>query len=620
MVNPLFDLKRRRPAFFAGLLFLSQFLPSPAAAAIELGMNACSPATGTCPLIDLINRMVQENIGIYVNFRTSVFPTLCGTGADDNAKLANYYDSGGASIKALIDYARGKGLEIAYGLDFQPQRTAVVGDVTTFDDGVCSGASGGAPLIPLADRRLGSANANQILIKEALKKEVEYIASEIRPKYLAFGIELDSYLRDATSGELTELWAAFDEIKTAAKAAAAAAGNPEMLFFAYFQYENVENNNLWPLVTANKDKSDLYVFSSYPTIRSPLTAAFPAGTGGSFPADYYDSIIDHMGTGKSVAFFELGQPHANTTNNPYSIAGDGPADQNAWMTAFFQSIDGMDVRFINYISAYDTMFSLVYNGNNFFDKMGLRSDADVAYPAWTTFVEQAPKAIQTVQPSSDATLLLSAPSGPIRLDIPAHSFSTAVTITLQSTSPNSTNASFANPVAGLGIAALVTLDPAGQPNRPLTITIGYQDSNVTNVNENHLLIARFDDSRSAWVPLVSAPDPANNRVSADIDHLSVFQLMVTVPAGSLSDIKAFPNPFRPSKGHTAITFTGLPSGVRVRIHTLLGERVREIRANDAGLASWDGKNSSGEDVASGIYFALVEGAGGKKTIKVAVQR
>jgi hypothetical protein len=65
----------------------------------------------------------------------------------------------------------------------------------------------------------------------------------------------------------------------------------------------------------------------------------------------------------------------------------------------------------------------------------------------------------------------------------------------------------------------------------------------------------------------------------------------------------YPNPFNPE---TAIRFS-LPftCDASIAIYNILGERVRIFeRSYPAGThtLTWDGKNSSGEDVASGIYF------------------
>lgn len=82
---------------------------------------------------------------------------------------------------------------------------------------------------------------------------------------------------------------------------------------------------------------------------------------------------------------------------------------------------------------------------------------------------------------------------------------------------------------------------------------------------------------------------------------------------------AYPNPFRPGKGHTAMSIDNLPETGTLKLFTLKGELVREIPVV-AGSASWDVKNTAGESVTSGVYFGVVDGQDSDKTFKVVIQR
>lgn len=82
---------------------------------------------------------------------------------------------------------------------------------------------------------------------------------------------------------------------------------------------------------------------------------------------------------------------------------------------------------------------------------------------------------------------------------------------------------------------------------------------------------------------------------------------------------AYPNPFRPGKGHTAMSIDNLPETGTLKLFTLKGELVREIPVA-AGSASWDVKNTAGETVSSGVYFGVVDGQDSDKTFKVVIQR
>jgi hypothetical protein len=93
------------------------------------------------------------------------------------------------------------------------------------------------------------------------------------------------------------------------------------------------------------------------------------------------------------------------------------------------------------------------------------------------------------------------------------------------------------------------------------------------------------------------------------------------PSGNLDSAIVYPNPFRPPRGDTKVTFAHLPANTRIRIYTLAGEKVADLNADNAtGLAAWDGNNGSGNHAASGVYLALVEGNDQEKMIKVAVER
>ncbi|MFH2203739.1 MAG: S8 family peptidase [Elusimicrobiota bacterium] len=81
----------------------------------------------------------------------------------------------------------------------------------------------------------------------------------------------------------------------------------------------------------------------------------------------------------------------------------------------------------------------------------------------------------------------------------------------------------------------------------------------------------------------------------------------------------FPNPFRPTTHGTA-TLT-IPSGLqgknpKIRLYTMDGKLVRDMGAN----TTWDGRNDSGLDVATGVYLFLVETDKGQERGRIAVIR
>jgi len=84
-------------------------------------------------------------------------------------------------------------------------------------------------------------------------------------------------------------------------------------------------------------------------------------------------------------------------------------------------------------------------------------------------------------------------------------------------------------------------------------------------------------------------------------------------------IKVYPNPFKPSEGHTEITFTNLPSGASVKIFHIEG-RIMATLEEEAGEAKWNVKDSEGNKVSSGFYLYRIESAKGNQTGKVVIIR
>jgi len=93
------------------------------------------------------------------------------------------------------------------------------------------------------------------------------------------------------------------------------------------------------------------------------------------------------------------------------------------------------------------------------------------------------------------------------------------------------------------------------------------------------------------------------------------------------DPYVFPNPFRPGRGHTTLTFAGMPAGGLIRVYDISGSLVYEGTADEGpyvedGLATWrhtwDATNSSGVPLAGGVYIYYAQGPRGDAVGKLAV--
>jgi len=115
----------------------------------------------------------------------------------------------------------------------------------------------------------------------------------------------------------------------------------------------------------------------------------------------------------------------------------------------------------------------------------------------------------------------------------------------------------------------------------------------------------------------------------NFDPLEACVLLFTEPGGSTDlpesagasawKLAAWPNP---SSGSCSLILEGLPSGAapgRTRIYDLRGRLVRDLGFGETWL--WDGRNTRGQDVVSGIYFARTDLRGlGGRTRKLLVVR
>ena len=222
--------------------------------------------------------------------------------------------------------------------------------------------------------------------------------------------------------------------------------------------------------------------------------------------------------------------------------------------------------------------------------------------------------------SAGGTLIYRPIYGDVEVVIPPDSFSSDRVFTLKLPTSFASNNSPTIQLNGTGIGIEISLDQPTQPHNNVSITINYRDSDVSGLDESKLIIARYDPANEVWVPLGSTPDPTNNRVIGLTNHFSTFQLMHAIPPTSVADAKVFPNPFLPTQGHSYITFSNLPANTQIRLYTFSGERVKSLTTDSTGVVSWDAKNEFGEPIASGVLFAVLDGNGSTKRIKVAIQR
>ncbi|MCX5785181.1 MAG: fibronectin type III domain-containing protein [Elusimicrobia bacterium] len=229
--------------------------------------------------------------------------------------------------------------------------------------------------------------------------------------------------------------------------------------------------------------------------------------------------------------------------------------------------------------------------------------------------------VSTVNPGGEETITFPGVSGDIIIEIPAGSFSGSAQITAripQAQIPPATGSLTALPVR---VGVEIIADKNLQPQKEAVITMYYRHSDLGALDENKLVIARYDDAHGIWVALPSVTDLANNSVTAGTNHFSLFQIMQSATPGGLLNVTVGPNPLRPVRNPgQEFVFRNLPPDSRVRIYTYAGELLRDMKADGAGMARWNGKNQGGEMAASGVYLALVESGGKKKLLQLVVEK
>lgn len=236
----------------------------------------------------------------------------------------------------------------------------------------------------------------------------------------------------------------------------------------------------------------------------------------------------------------------------------------------------------------------------------------------STFTLVLPVSSATATPEAGATLVFSPPTGLVTVVVPPGAFSAPVGVAV------TTTALVAAPVTGsgstpTGVGVSITITTGQQPSRAIALTVGFRDSDVAGLDRDTLTLCRYDPTHNVWVPLFSTVDSANNTVTGLIDHLSIFAVFALTPAASVSAVTIFPNPFRPALGHNTVTFSNLPAGASLKVYTLLGQLLRTLTANGAGLATWDGTTDAGRAAATGLYVVHAKG-GDSKVFRVGVQR
>jgi len=176
---------------------------------------------------------------------------------------------------------------------------------------------------------------------------------------------------------------------------------------------------------------------------------------------------------------------------------------------------------------------------------------------------------------------------------------------------------------GTGVGVDVTVGGA-QPLKAIQLSFRYDPAFFPpGFTEEQIVLATARGG--VWTVLPTSVDTPANVARAQTTHFTLFAPFFATPASLLDAVQVFPIPWKTGSGDrnfdsTDITFSNLPADSRVRIFTILGERVRTLSAGATGILRWDGKNKNGFDVGSGTYLAVIEGSGGRRVQRVVIIR
>jgi|GEM_PF-2253071 len=104
-------------------------------------------------------------------------------------------------------------------------------------------------------------------------------------------------------------------------------------------------------------------------------------------------------------------------------------------------------------------------------------------------------------------------------------------------------------------------------------------------------------------------------VNAHGQRISDFA-QVNIISYDVGNAYAYPVPYKSNRDQK-ITFTRLGSSAEIRVYTTTGRKVFSIKVT-ADTYDWNVKNTSGDNLASGVYFYVIESPEGKKDGKLIV--
>jgi len=145
------------------------------------------------------------------------------------------------------------------------------------------------------------------------------------------------------------------------------------------------------------------------------------------------------------------------------------------------------------------------------------------------------------------------------------------------------------------------------------INIGSTPYNITNYNDTGL------KAGTTYYYWLKANYYSGSSGFSSVISNSTFALP---PSGNLDNVIIGPNPFKPTAQNNVITFYNLTSDAEIKIYSITGILITDLKKNNAtDTFIWDGKNSHGKSLPTGIYICYITNSQGQtQHLQLVIQR
>ncbi len=240
-------------------------------------------------------------------------------------------------------------------------------------------------LAGLPDDLLG-AGFSDPAVHKALIDYARYIAETYRPKYLAFGVEMNGYQQHHPE-DFERFVVVYHEAYEAVKEI-----SPETLVFPTFQFEELQGRlpfqdplpPQWYLISRFEPRLDVLAISSYPDI------IFPDAN--DIPESYYAQLS--LYTNRPIAITGMG--YSSRASEEFSTAQAEEA-QAAFLRRTLDNAQQLDMPFVIWFVSQDPSFT----GESVLDlgKSGLIHQDGTPKPAWNIWQTASLRPLQAAQPA-----------------------------------------------------------------------------------------------------------------------------------------------------------------------------------------------------------------------------